>query len=240
MTSASKSRAESPSTVVSTATGPWPFFPVTGWSSRPATVTATSSSRSRYSGYSSSMSSNSLAASRRTFRPAKVMAPTLRRWLAVPGRGGPAAVARRLDRHVRVRGGDLELLINEAGLFPLAQPDQAFVVAVQAPDVSGVLARPGQRVVQAEVGPVDGFGLGHPSLLQEERAVGVPGRLHPAPRLIVGKPVVELDRVPQPGEGLVVVPPAVLQFPVQHRPGHGEDVPAGVVEDGARLRDPPG
>src|SRR5215472_6905085 len=110
------------------------------------------------------MSSKSLAASRSAFRPAKVMGPTLRRWprLAVPARGGPPAVARRLDRHVRVRGGDLELLINDARLFPFAQPGQAFVVAVQAPHVSGVLAGPGQRVVQAEVGPVDGLGLGHP------------------------------------------------------------------------------
>ena len=74
MTSASKSVADSPSTVVSTATGPWPFFPVTGWSSSPATVTPASSSRNRYSGYSNSMSSNSLAASRRTFCPAKVIA----------------------------------------------------------------------------------------------------------------------------------------------------------------------
>src|SRR5262245_23510878 len=157
MTSASKSLAESPSTVVSTATGPWPFFPVTGWSSRPATVTATSSSRSRYSGYNSSMSSNSLAASRRTFRPAKVMAPTLR-----------PAVARRFDRHVRVRRGDRELLPYDARLFPFAQPGQAFVIPVQAPDVSRMLAGPRQRVVQAKVGPVDGFGLGHPPLLQEE------------------------------------------------------------------------
>src|SRR5690348_11004609 len=99
MTSASKSFADSPSTVVSTATGPWPFFPVTGWSSRPATVTVTSSSRNRYSGYSNSMSSNSLAASRRTFRPAKVIAPTLRR------RKGGLALAgdvRQEDEHLEV------------------------------------------------------------------------------------------------------------------------------------------
>src|SRR5205807_2149367 len=50
MTSASKSSAATRSTVVSTATGPWPFFPVTGRSSRPATVTVASSSRSRQSG----------------------------------------------------------------------------------------------------------------------------------------------------------------------------------------------
>src|SRR5215470_9465843 len=73
MTSASKSFAATRSTVVSTATGPWPFFPVTGWSSRPATVTVASSSRSRYSGYSSSMSSKSSAASRRTARCASAM-----------------------------------------------------------------------------------------------------------------------------------------------------------------------
>src|SRR6516164_599617 len=77
MTSASKSRAESPSTVVSTATGPWPFFPVTGWSSDLATVTSTSSSTSRYSGYSNSMSSKSSAARSRTLRCASTMVPTI-------------------------------------------------------------------------------------------------------------------------------------------------------------------
>src|SRR5690349_7707003 len=112
MTSASKSRAESPSTVVSTATGPWPFFPVTGWSSRPATVTVTSSSRSRYNGYSNSMSSNSLAASRRTFRPAKVIAPTLRRW-----RGGSALAG-------DVRQEDPGAPVGQPGGHAAVRPDQ--------------------------------------------------------------------------------------------------------------------
>ena len=68
MTRASKSPSATCSTVVSTGTGPWPFFPCTGWSLSPATVTSTSSSASRYSGYSSSMSSKSSAARMRTVR----------------------------------------------------------------------------------------------------------------------------------------------------------------------------
>src|SRR5215472_11354684 len=119
MTRASKLVADSPSTVVSTASGPYPFFPVTGWLSRPATVTVTSSSRNRYSGYSNSMSSNSLAASRRTFRPVKVIAPTLRSAYAAASarRRAQAAVARGSDRHVGSRGGDLELLLYDVRQF---------------------------------------------------------------------------------------------------------------------------
>src|SRR5580692_7827589 len=77
MTSASKSPAATWPTVVSTGTGPCPFLPRTGWSSRPATVTATPSSASRYSGYSNSMSSESSAASMRTRRWVSSMRPTL-------------------------------------------------------------------------------------------------------------------------------------------------------------------
>ena len=50
MTRASKWAAATWSTVVSTASGPYPFLPVTGETSRPATVTATPSSPRRYSG----------------------------------------------------------------------------------------------------------------------------------------------------------------------------------------------
>src|SRR5260370_41039882 len=80
------------------------------------------------------------------------------------GRGGLSAVTRRLDRHVRVRGGDLELLHYDARLFPFAHPVQAFVVPVQAPDVAVVLAGPGQGVIQADVGPVDGICITLPYL----------------------------------------------------------------------------
>src|SRR6185437_15859486 len=77
MTRASKSASATCSTVVSTGTGPWPFLPCTGRSSSPATVTATSSSASRYCGYSSSMSSKSSAARMRTLRCARAMFVTI-------------------------------------------------------------------------------------------------------------------------------------------------------------------
>src|SRR5271165_1986171 len=77
MTRASKSPSATWPTVVSTGTGPWPFLPRTGWSSSPATVTSTSSSTSRYNGYSSSMSSKSSAARRRTLRCTSTMKPTI-------------------------------------------------------------------------------------------------------------------------------------------------------------------
>src|SRR5690348_6497331 len=146
--------------------------------------------------------------------------------------GAQAAVTRGPDRHVRSRGGDLELLLYDSRLLMFSQPGQAFVVPVQAPDVAGVLAGPGQRAVQAEIGAVDRLRLGQPSLFEQQGAVGVPGRLHPAPWLVVGQAVVEFDRPAQQAERLVVVAPPVLDLAVEHGPGHGEYVLAGVVEDG--------
>ena len=85
--------------------------------------------------------------------------------------GSLPAVARRPDRHVRVCAGNLELLPDDACRLPLAEPGQAFVVAVQAPDVARVLAGTGQRVVEAKVSAVDGLGVDDPALLQERGAV---------------------------------------------------------------------
>ena len=139
-----------------------------------------------------------------------------------------------MNRHVGRCGGEPELLLHNLGQLVLAQADQAFVVAVQAPDVAWVLAGPRQRVVEAQVGAVDGLGLGHHVLFQKQGTVGVPGGLHPAPRLVVGQTVVQFDRTAQVREGRVVVPPPVCQFAVQHRLGDPEDVLARVVEYGAR------
>src|SRR5581483_2089962 len=146
---------------------------------------------------------------------------------------GQPAVAGRVDGHVRVGRGDLQLLPDDVGLLVLAQPGEAFVVAVQAPDVAGMLAGPGQGAVEPEVGPVDRFSFLDPALLEQQRAVGVPGGLHPAPRLVVGQPVLEFDRAAQAGEGRVVVSVAVFHLARQHGPRDLQDVLAGVVEQGA-------
>ena len=145
-----------------------------------------------------------------------------------------------MNRHVGGCGGDLELLEDDPGLLVLAQANQAFVVAVQAPDVAWMLTGPGQSVVEAKVGTVDGLGLGQHVLLEEQGTVGVPGGLHPTPRLVVGQTVVQFDRTAQVREGRVVVPSPVFQFAVQHRLGDLEDVLARVVEHGARGRYAPG
>jgi hypothetical protein len=91
-----------------------------------------------------------------------------------------------VNRHVGGCGRDLELLLDDPRLLVLAHPDQAFVVTVQAPDVTWMLAGPRQGMVEAQVGTVDGLGLGHHVLLEEQGPVGVPGGLHPAPWLVVG------------------------------------------------------
>ncbi|EPJ34863.1 hypothetical protein STAFG_8053 [Streptomyces afghaniensis 772] len=61
------------------------------------------------------------------------------------------------------------------------------------------------------------------------------GGLHPAPGLVVGEAVVQLDGPLQGREGEVVVAPAVFELSVQHGRRDGEDVAAGVVEQHPRL-----
>jgi hypothetical protein len=115
---------------------------------------------------------------------------------------------------------------------------EALVVAVQAPDVARALQRPGQGVVEPEVRPVDRGGLLHPSLLEQQCAVGVPRRLHPAPRLVARQPVVQLDGAAQVGERLLDVALPVFELAVEHGRSDGQDVLAGVVENRPRLRHP--
>ena len=116
------------------------------------------------------------------------------------------ARARRQDRHVGAGLDQLELPSDDRRFGVAAQPGQAFVVAVQAPHVARMLAGSAQRGIEAEVGGVHRGGVLDVALLEQQRAVGVPGRLHPAPRFVVGQRVVEFDRPPQLGEGLVESP----------------------------------
>ena len=92
------------------------------------------------------------------------------------------------------------------------------MVAVQAPDVARMLQRPAERVVEAEVGGVDRGRLLDAALLEQQRAVGVAGRLHPAPRLVVGQRVVEFDCPPQVSKPRRIAL-AVGDFAVEHRRG---------------------
>lgn len=110
--------------------------------------------------------------------------------------------------------------------------------AVQRPHVARVLERSREGVVQAEVGAVDGLRLGDAPLFEQEGAVGVAGRLHPAPGLVVGEVVVQLYGAFQGREGGVELTFAVGEFAVQHRRGDGQDVGAGVVEEHPGLGDP--
>ena len=52
--------------------------------------------------------------------------------------------------------GEGKLLTDYPRLFVLAEPGQTLVVSMQAPHVAWVLAGPGERVIQAEVGTIDG------------------------------------------------------------------------------------
>ena len=91
------------------------------------------------------------------------------------------------DRHVGSRQHQVELLADDRRLGRASETLQAFVVAVQAPHVARMLARPGQVGIETEVGGIHLGGLLDVALLEQQRTVGVPGRLHPPPRLVVGK-----------------------------------------------------
>ena len=66
-----------------------------------------------------------------------------------------------------------------------AQAHQAFMEAVEAPDIVGVLAGAGERVVEPEIGAVNGFGFFDLVLLQQQSTQSMARGLHEAPRLVV-------------------------------------------------------
>src|SRR5437764_11009309 len=177
-----------------------------------------------------------LSAGRGTSPPAPAF-PLPTRVARSGGRRG-AAEARRRDWHRRLGQRAIELGPDDVGLVASALPVQALVVAVQAPDVVGVLAGTPQGAVQPQVGPVDRLGVLQPVLLEQQCPEGVAGRLHPSPRLVVEQVVVPLDRVAEMRERLLGVALAVLDLAVQHRLGDAEDVAAGVVEQVAALGHP--
>ena len=74
---------------------------------------------------------------------------------------GQPAIARRRDRDVRVGGRYLELIGDHSGQLCLAQADQAFVIAVQTPQVAWVLTGARQGGVQAKVSPVHRLSFGY-------------------------------------------------------------------------------
>src|SRR5262249_22193700 len=116
-----------------------------------------------------------------------------------------AAEAGGLYRHLRPRQRQVEALLDQGRLDPLTAPCQAFMQSVQAPEVVRMLTGPAELAIEAEIGPVNRFGLGDPSLLEQQRTEGVPRRLHPAPGLIVWQRVVEFDRPAQMAEGDLVI-----------------------------------
>ena len=130
--------------------------------------------------------------------------------------GYSAAIAIRRQKqdaligNLRPRHRQIESLLDQSRLDLLAAAGQAFVQPVQRPEVVGVLAGPAQLAVQPEIGAVDRLGLLDASLLQQERAERMAGRLHPAPGLVIGQRVVALDRPAQMREGRVVVALAVF------------------------------
>src|SRR6476469_1147863 len=75
------------------------------------------------------------------------------------------AQAGSAHRLVGARLGKIEPRLDQRGLERLAAPGQAFVQAVQASDVVGMPAGPADGLVEAEIGAIDGLGLGEPALL---------------------------------------------------------------------------
>ena len=140
----------------------------------------------------------------------------------------------RIGTSVRAWASSSRALISGASTR-VAAPRQAFVQAVQAPHVVGMLVGAGELAVVAEVRAIDRLGLREMPLLQQERAQRMARRLHPAPRLVVGQRIVELDGAAQMGEGRVDVAAAVFQLAAQHLGGDVEKVLDGVVVHQPRV-----
>src|SRR5215470_1995002 len=126
--------------------------------------------------------------------------------------GFAAAEARRPDRHLAARLREIEPCLDQRGFDLVAAPHQAFVQAVQAPDVLRMLAGAAELAVIAEIGAIDRLRLLDATLLQQQRSERMPRRLHPAPRFVVGQRVVEFDRTPQMGEAGVDVAASILEL----------------------------
>ena len=103
--------------------------------------------------------------------------------------------------------------------------------AVQRPDVLGMPARADHARVEAQIRPVHRLRLRRLALLEQQRAEGMAGRLHPPPGLVVGQVVLETHRLAQVNEGGVETPSPVLDLAARHLRGDLEYVPAGVVEE---------
>ncbi len=121
-----------------------------------------------------------------------------------------------MDRHTGAGDGEIETLLDHRREIGLSETHQALVIAVQTPDILGMLEGSRQRVIESEIGAVDRFGLLNLPCSSSRRPVGVARRLHPAPRLVVGQSVVEFDRFAQVGKGCIEVAFAILQFAIQH------------------------
>ena len=98
-----------------------------------------------------------------------------------------------------------------------------------------MLAGAAQLAVKAEVGAVHRLGFLDASLLEEKGSQRMAGRLHPSPRLVIGQPVAELDRLAQVCEGRVIVTLPVFQFAVEHFLGHTKQINDKVVVWTRRL-----
>lgn len=169
--------------------------------------------------------------------------PSVTTCSAVLWRHPPAETGRR-DIDVCHPEERLQRALDGARLVRPAQSNKALMVSVQRPHVAGMLQRArqplGAVVVDAKISRVHGQRLSGAAALEEERALGVAHRLHPAPGLVVGQGVSEGDGGREAREGVVVAGGRALaeaDLGVEHGGGDGEEVGGRVVEEGARGGD---
>ena len=73
----------------------------------------------------------------------------------------------RVDRHVRSGQSEVEPRLDGFGQLILAESYEALVVAVQAPDIVGMLVGARQLAVEAEICSIYGLGFLDPSLFEQ-------------------------------------------------------------------------
>src|SRR6266853_4750708 len=108
---------------------------------------------------------------------------------------------------------------------------------MQRPHIVGVLGAALHLAAQAQIVPIDPFGLLAVIPIEEQRSQCMARRVHPRPRLRVGQIVVTLDRLPQMGVGLVISALVIGKLAVEQSSADAERSSGWVAEETPLGRD---
>ena len=140
-----------------------------------------------------------------------------------------ATATGRLDFDIGLSDQFIEPGFDRFGLIGLSESGQAFVVAMQGPDVIRVLHTSRQPVTNAEIVLVMNQGFVDMAPFQQESPECVTWRVHPGPGLRVLEVIAEHTGLAQVAISEFVIAGVILDFAIHHRLCNLEDVAAWIV-----------